>query len=83
MHYQFNPTCRQTSSVLAFNAANVGTVNIPLALAASADDYLQVRREDGHVSMHVGVCIWGSFRGRTVSLLTGLLEGEEHTQVPL
>ncbi len=41
MHYQFNANCTQARTILAFNAKAVGTVGVPLALAASDPAYLQ------------------------------------------
>ncbi len=79
MHYQFNPTCRQTSSVLAFNAANVGTVNIPFALAASADDYLQVRGGGRARAVRMPACLG---RLPRPTLPTVKFEDKEHPRVP-
>lgn len=42
MHYQYNPNCRPAACTLAFNAASVGTVNIPVALSSAPDEYFLV-----------------------------------------
>ncbi|KAG2496443.1 hypothetical protein HYH03_005667 [Edaphochlamys debaryana] len=40
-HYLYNPTCNQAHTHIFFNARYIGTINIPLNLAAAGPEYLR------------------------------------------